>query len=1109
MTREEWKDFVKNYQKQNVFDPDRMSIKECDEQELPYINEEGKLINTHRFLEAGQFYQKHRVYTKEPQGSKAEVDFWKEERKRKREGLWLGQIRITGYHYFFLNYHRMKVVNEGEEIDGFGSFWNIHFWVFHLIDFADHIKQNIALIKLRGCGLSELAASFGEADFLIPNFDSRGNPLHWNNAYFASDDRYITGDDGIFTKATRAIEWVNKNCNEVIFNRPGALMDNTSYHWVAGYRDKENVPHQTGGEIKASVVKKADQTRGGRKRRIFHEECQIVGSQVLMYDGQYRKIEDIKVGDKLMGVDSKPREVLKITRNKGKLLSCYTNTKKKKQSKPFMYVTPNHRLWVRKYKKNTNHNYDIAISAEDYMSLSKSELESLYGVKTKLIKFPYKETLLDPYYLGVWLGDGSSSDQVIVVNEKDKEISDFLEKYQRSIKDTELHVYTPATKKYSKGNQCRYYRIKQTSDLSGKGSSPVLAGLQEYNLIDNKHIPKDFKINSEEIRLQVLAGLIDTDGSLVKNKPTNKHATEHYTIQQLREVIIDDAKFIADSLGFFTYKYEYKPNKDGNTYYTLVIKGDLSRIPTKVERKQAQKAEEKTLFKFSVIDEGIEDDYVGLTLDGDQLYITDDFIVTHNSGANPVLGKSLSVAEGTTRRGTVKTGIQIIWGTSNEDSRGIDAFRKVLQSPSAYDVLSFENVWEAVRRGEEFLDLVPWNPFDYVLPPGSDGVGFFIPAYEIKFMDKFGNPDRHKGYNLIMEEREKKLRNVANDDEDVLQFFADYPLYMEEALMTTKGKRFSSDSLSRHRINIETGIVKPEIHRGSLEYIKEGAAVVGVRWYDDPVGKLRILEHPEWVIEEGTSRYTLINDPKRKWRLYIGGIDSIDQGTGDSAGEGSSLAYLIKKRMDKDTFMSDSFSNAYVSLYKERPDKVRDAYDNVLKLMIYFNALSLLEYTKMNIVTHIVDIMKFPQFLATEPSAPGVVIKSWRKNMRRKGIRVTKDVLGFYLGLIDSYIEDYADHIMFKELLDEILDYELEKKTKFDLVASMGMCEILTTELIDSIPIQLHSDQKDITLGTARWYTDHNGYKKWGTPPNPMGFARPELRNVAYIDKHGNPVYDE
>lgn len=896
-----WREKVDNFVKENVYDPDRISSEECSKLGLPFIDD-GKFYNTHAFSETANHFYEHKCYTVHPSNSKAEVDFWKEERRRKREGLWLGQLRISGYHYFFLNYHHMKVIKDGEEIDGFGSFWRIHFWVFHLLDFADYTKQNIALIKLRGCGLSELAASIGEADFLIPNKDSRDNTLFWNNSYFAADDRYIGGDDQLWSKMTKAVEFVNKNCNGAIFNRPGYSMNNTDYHWVAGYRDKENTAVQTGGEFKATILKKADQARGGRKKRIFWEECNILGTKVLCYDGVFKKIEDIQVGDYVMGIDSKPREVLKTTRGKGKILSLYTHTKKKSQSKPFMYVTPNHRLWV----TNKNQTISTAIKAEKYLELDNHKKDKLYAVKF-------------------------------------------------------------------------------------------------------------------------------TNNSLTK----------------------------------------------------------------------------KEVFKFTVKDEGIEDEYVGLTLDGDQLYMTDDFVITHNSGANQFLGKGLTVAEGTTRRATVKTGTQIIWGTSNEDSRGIDAFKKVLQSPNAYDCMVFENVWEKVRDGREYLDRVPWNPFDYILKPGSDGVGFFIPAYDVKHLDENGNPDIYKGYDEIIEERANKLKNVDSQDEDVLQYFADYPLYMEEALMTSKGKRFSSDELSRQMVNVETKLIEPDIKTGYLDYVRNGQQVIGVKWTPSPRGKIRLLEHPKWITNDGDTKVSLIKNHSTS-RLYIAGIDSIDQDLSDSsASDNSDLACLIKKRRDTENGLSDVYSNAYVALYRERPERIKNAYDNVLKMLIYYNAQALLEYTKFNIKSHIVDIMKFPDYLAYEPAAPGSEIKNYRKKIKRQGMRATKDVIHYYLGKIEDYINDYSEKILFPELLRELVDYEYDLKRKFDLVAAMGMCEILYTELLDRNPIDLLNRVKDTSLGESRWIQDPRT-KKWffGKEKDIFNFkVKNENRDLLYYDKNNKPVY--
>ena len=77
--------------------------------------------------------------------------------------------------------------------------------------------------------------------------------------------------------------------------------------------------------------------------------------------------------------------------------------------------------------------------------------------------------------------------------------------------------------------------------------------MKKYDLINNKHIPDDFIYNDEKTRLSLLAGLIDTDGSVEQDGVTIR-ITQSYEHSE----ILNKTQFIASSLGFQTSLYEKK-----------------------------------------------------------------------------------------------------------------------------------------------------------------------------------------------------------------------------------------------------------------------------------------------------------------------------------------------------------------------------------------------------------------------------------------------------------------------------------------------------------------------------------------------------------------------
>jgi hypothetical protein len=153
-------------------------------------------------------------------------------------------------------------------------------------------------------------------------------------------------------------------------------------------------------------------------------------------------------------------------------------------------------------------------------------------------------------------------------------------------------------------------------------------------LLDRNHIPDDYKINDRKTRLELLAGIIDTDGSYCQK-------SKGYDVIQKNKVLADDILFVARSLGFSANMKEcekscmYMNEKRTGTYHRIHISGDnLSAIPVKCPRKMA--ISERVMNKDSMV-MGITIEprgwgkYYGFELDNNHKYLLGDFTVTHNT----------------------------------------------------------------------------------------------------------------------------------------------------------------------------------------------------------------------------------------------------------------------------------------------------------------------------------------------------------------------------------------------------------------------------------------------------------------------------------------------
>ena len=342
-------------------------------------------------------------------------------------------------------------------------------------------------------------------------------------------------------------------------------------------------------------------------------KCLGIDTPIIMFDGTIKMVQDVKTGDLLMGDDSTPRNVLSTCQGREMLYKVIPT-----KGDPYI-VNESHILSL---KGSTNFSkkiqkgqvYDIPVL--DYLKLPKSyhgKAGPLLGYRVP-IDFPTKDVIMDPYILGYWLGDGTSENQNITTQEST--VIHYLIK-----KLPEYNLYLRHKQKYT-------YTILTTK----KGYNHFRRFLKANNLFNNKHIPIDYKCNSRSVRLNLLAGIIDSDGYYFMNC---------YEIIQKRENLIDEIIYLARSLGFAAYKKRvYKTctnSKNGpktGVYYRTHIHGKgLEEIPVKVVRKKGVprkliKDVLTTRIRLEKLEIG---DYYGFEIDGNHRFVLGDFTVTHNT----------------------------------------------------------------------------------------------------------------------------------------------------------------------------------------------------------------------------------------------------------------------------------------------------------------------------------------------------------------------------------------------------------------------------------------------------------------------------------------------
>jgi DNA-directed RNA polymerase beta subunit len=416
-------------------------------------------------------------------------------------------------------------------------------------------------------------------------------------------------------------------------------------------------------------------------------ECFDPETQILMWNGTSKRAGDIIIGDILVDGLGKPttvRTTCSGLKNMYDIIPEKSNFMKHR-------VTDNHilTLKIRGHKnirksnrKDRNYTYIVEylnreeikfqekyvhslteaeefvnsfndddtldITIEKYLQLNKRTRDNLVLYKVENIHWEKKDVEMDPYLLGMWLGDGLSDGSGFALNFKtDNETLAYWEKWAEEngalITKGKRYDFTIVSKKNKEANSnglCN--RVEE---------APLKKYLRKYNLLKNKHIPNEYITNDRETRLNVLAGLIDTDGSV---RAKGREIRICQGPANFR--IIEDAHKLAISLGFSCglkegksqWTHEQSGEKKFSIYKELTITGDkIYEIPTLLPRKKLMPIYNSTQLlrsksfmssKFNLVEVGVGP-YVGWQLhDKRGRFCLNDGLIVHNTPEGQSVG---------------------------------------------------------------------------------------------------------------------------------------------------------------------------------------------------------------------------------------------------------------------------------------------------------------------------------------------------------------------------------------------------------------------------------------------------------------------------------------
>lgn len=346
-------------------------------------------------------------------------------------------------------------------------------------------------------------------------------------------------------------------------------------------------------------------------------KCLGKDTPVLMFDGTTKLVQDVVVGDLLMGPDSRPRCVLSLARGREPMYRIVP-----RKGDPYT-VNESHILSLKMTpgaSKGSGKNGGIYtagtvinISVRDYLGKSKTFKRCAKGWRAS-VEWPEQEVPLHPYLLGLWLGDGTRRRPA--VSKPDREVEASIREFADDYGLRVVRADGPAS-------TCPTWAMVGTR----RKANPVYQQLRALGVTAARHVPLAYLANSRAVRLDVLAGLLDSDGHM------NSGGFDF--ISKDKQLAVDVA-FLCRSLGLAAYIREcVKRCQNGfrGIYHRVTISGDCSVVPTRILRKKApprRQIKDVTVTGIAVESLGVGD-YYGFEIDGDRLFLLGDFTVTHNT----------------------------------------------------------------------------------------------------------------------------------------------------------------------------------------------------------------------------------------------------------------------------------------------------------------------------------------------------------------------------------------------------------------------------------------------------------------------------------------------
>ena len=394
-------------------------------------------------------------------------------------------------------------------------------------------------------------------------------------------------------------------------------------------------------------------------------------------------------------------------------------------------------------------------------------------------------------------------------------------------------------------------------------------------------------------------------------------------------------------------------------------------------------------------------------------------------------------------------GLLIAFGTGGTEGGSFDGLKNLFYNPKAFNVLSFPNIWDDGQEGTE--------------------CGFFVPSWSNmseNFMDKDGNSYKERSIEELIKQR-NAVKDGGATQQSIDRFISERPLKPQEAVLELGKNIFPRkllmDQLTRIRTNTKLKNMKHIVDlawdgNGGVKATEKKSGDITtyhLKKDDKPEGSVVIWEYP-------------INDPP--FGLYIGGCDPYDH---DESFTNSLGSTFIFKRVKA----GEAWNDVIVAEYSGRPATAEEYYENVRKLLMFYNARLLFENERKGIYPYFTN-KHSDYLLADQPDKIITEVFKDSRVQRRKGCHMTKQIRAYGEGLILEWLlEEYEpghpniERVYSEPLIEELIENDGVKNV--DRVIALCMVMMYREELYQVKVSAAKEKNKQVELFEMPLFTNY------------------------------------